>query len=439
MLTRCFFVILLYFTSCFTTNAKEVSLDVVSAKILQNSNAKQSADYSLLASKQQQKQAEKHFLPNIYIDNSTYQTNDPTRILMGNLYQRSVAQNDFSPNNINLAQTQNYSRSSVGVIVPLFEGFGGLANAKIAKYNTISKHHDLQYVKLSQYSRVLEIYTSIVSLTNYQKKLNEIMVKIAKIKAEYSIGSKQNPIGHSGLLILTALDNKLSSLIQDSKYKTAELYNSLMQMGFDESNWSVLIKDVDFYLQNYFNITAPAGDSLVVSSFKEQVNIGKAGNVVARSAHLPHFNGFAEGYSFSGNRAIKNGYIVGINAKWNLLDKQTYLNTQIAKNNTNALKYHLAAMQQNEQIEFSNLESQIKSLNNTLNLDKQNQQLMLENIQTSLKLFHNGSINAIFLADAFNRYIDVLINSQNTELSLINLSAKKLTLQNINIDNIKSL
>ncbi len=79
-------------------NARDVAINDVLGEILKNSNAKKSSEYALKASEGEASKAQKHWLPTLYIDSSAYETNDPTKTFMGNLYQRSIRTSDFDPN-----------------------------------------------------------------------------------------------------------------------------------------------------------------------------------------------------------------------------------------------------------------------------------------------------------------------------------------------------
>ena len=91
-------------------NAKDVAINDVLSEILKNSNSKKSSQYALKASEGEASKAQKHWLPILYIDSSAYQTNDPTKTFMGNLYQRSIRAADFDPNTINKTASGQYSK-----------------------------------------------------------------------------------------------------------------------------------------------------------------------------------------------------------------------------------------------------------------------------------------------------------------------------------------
>jgi len=80
-------IIFFYFFSSIL-NAKEIEIKNVVNEILKNSNSKKSSEYFLKASEDEVNKAQKHWLPTLYIDLSAYETNDPAKTFMGNLYQR---------------------------------------------------------------------------------------------------------------------------------------------------------------------------------------------------------------------------------------------------------------------------------------------------------------------------------------------------------------
>jgi hypothetical protein len=111
----------------------------------------------------------------------------------------------------------------------------------------------------------------------------------------------------------------------------------------------------------------------------------------------------------------------------------TYNTSAIAQNNYAAAKYALLDQKQKEAIEVQTFRSQIQSLQTHFALAKKNEDLMLENTKLSNDMFKNGSINAQTLADAITKYLEAFIILHNLELQLIDMHAKKLTKQSIDI------
>ena len=125
-------------------NAKDVTINDALSEILKNSNAKKSSEYALKASEGEASKAQKYWLPTLYIDSSAYETNDPTKTFMGNLYQRSIRASDFDPNAMNRTASGKYSKSSVGINLPIYQGGSGVAYNEMAKNVVESKKYDLK-------------------------------------------------------------------------------------------------------------------------------------------------------------------------------------------------------------------------------------------------------------------------------------------------------
>lgn len=421
------------------TNAEQVSLKQVATEILRNSNIKKSNEYSLKAANEESDRTAKHWLPNLYIDNSTYQTNDASKILMGNLSQRSITQNDFVPDTMNTTMSKCYSRSSLGINIPLFQGGAGVASANAAKHLELSKRYDFKQIELTEYSNIAITYISIVSLEKQKEKLLTLKAKVDNFVKQYAIGEKGNPVGYSGLLVLQTLQNKINALMEDNNSKRNLLYTILVELGFTyKKPWQVEHFSVLDHINKYLNYDLSNKDSFTIISEQEKIDAAKNQVIINKAKNLPNVNLFAENYVFTGSRATKPGYTVGLNFRWNLFNTATYNIESTAKNSYESSRYALLDQKQKENTEIDTLKSQIQSSKNNLTLAIRSEKLMFENIEVSEDMFKNGSINTQVLADSIMKYLDTFVFLYNIELQLIDTYAKKLTKQQINVFEILS-
>ncbi len=428
------------FSLCFTSlaNAGEVPINQVLEQVLQNSNSKKSAQYSLKASEGEANKAEKHWLPTLYIDGTTYQTNDPAKNFMGNLYQRSVTSSDFNTSSINKTASKSFSRSAVGINLPIYQGGSGVAYSDYAKSITTSKKYDLKQAEVDQYCYTSAIYISLVSLAQQKERLQKIASSIEGVIKKYSLGNSNNQIGYSGSLILQASQNKTKSFLIDNEEKTKALYQILKETGFENENaWSVAKLPVDHYIGKYLRFKSE-NSSFKTSSLKAKVDAAKNEEKISNAKNLPQLNLYAENYSFNGSRATQNGYTAGVNLHWSFYDPLSYGNDSISQNNTNSSRHEFLAHQQNEKAEIEYLNSQINSLEEAVKLATKNDALMFKNVNVSKDLFKSGAITASNLSDAIMKYLDNFVYLSNAELQLIELHSKKLAKQQVDISEILS-
>ncbi len=428
-------IIIFSFFFSSVAGAKEIEINNVVGEILKNSNAKKSSEYSLKASEVEVSKAQKHWLPTLYIDSSAYETNDPTKTFMGNLYQRSIRASDFDPNAINRNASGQYSKSSVGVNLPIYQGGSGVAYNDMAKNMVESKKYDLKQTEIEQYSYAAATYIALVSLNEQKIKLEKIAKNIDEILKKYSLRDQKNQIGYSGYLILQASENKTKSFIIDNQEKTKALYLRLKEMGFEsEVAWNVKPQAFEEYLNKYLNFNALENSSFKTSALKAKVDATRNQEKLDNAKNLPQLNLFAENYVFNGNRSNQSGYSAGLNLHWNFFDPFSYNNGEIASNNSSASRYEYLAYQQNEKSEIEYLNSQINSLQEAVRLANKNDELMFKNVAVSKELFKSGSITASNLSDSIMKYLDNFVYLANAQMQLIDLYSKRISKQKIDIN-----
>ncbi len=426
---------------CFTNlaNAKEVPIEQVLEQIMQNSNAKKSAQYSVKAAEGQANQAEKHWLPTLYVDGNTYQTNDPAKNFMGNLYQRSVRSSDFVTSSINSTASNRFSRSAIGVNLPLYQGGVGIASSDMAKNIATSQKYNLKQTEVDQYSYATAVYLSLVSLKQQKEKLEKIANSIDDITKKYSLGNENNPVGYSGSLILQASQNKTQIFLTDNQEKTQALYQILTELGFENNEkWNVAQLPLDSYINKYLRFDKSEISSFKTSAIKAKVDATQNEEKISNAKNLPQINAYAENYQFHGSRATESGYTAGLNLHWEFYDPLSFGNKSIAQDKSSAARHDLLAHQQNERTEIEYLNSQIRTLESAVKLANKNDALMFKNVKVSKDLFRSGAITASNLSDAIMKYLDNFVYLSNAELQLIELYSKKLTKQQIDISEIIS-
>ncbi len=427
--------ILLFFS--LKIEAREIEIEEVLTEIMQNSDAKKSAQYLLNSAEKEAKQAEKHWLPSLYVENSTYQTNDPAKNFTGNLYQRSIRASDFNVAAINSTSSNNFTKSAVGVNLPIYQGGSGLASEAMAKDLSNSWKYNLKQIEIEQYAHAAAIYLSLVSLKKQKEQLQKISTNIDEIIKKYSLGNENNPVGYSGALILQASQNKTQIFLTDNDEKTKALYQILNELGFKHnSNWNVSDKPLTQYFEKYLRSAEIEKYSFKSSALKAKADAAKNEEQINNAKNLPQINAYAQNYRFHGSRANQSGYIAGLNLHWEFYDPLSFNNKSISQDKTKASQHEFLAQQQNERAEIEYINSQIKTLEEAVKLANKNDVLMFKNVKISKELFRNGAISASNLSDAIMKYLDNFVYLSNAEMQLIELRAKKLTKQQVDVSEI---
>lgn len=150
------FISFLFLVTPIYLSAEGVGFNELWKRIEENSSARKSKYLEWKAGEIAKDRSDKHWLPRVYADLRTFQTNDPTLNFMGKLSQRSATDADFStastrtrPGNfldsnnqpyttlnadtmnlfakdtLNYPGSHQYSRGTLGMDLPLYEGGSG--------------------------------------------------------------------------------------------------------------------------------------------------------------------------------------------------------------------------------------------------------------------------------------------------------------------------
>ena len=231
--------------------------------------------------------------------------------------------------------------------------------------------------------------------------------------------------------------NKTQIFLTDNDEKTKALYQILNELGFKHnSNWNVSDKPLTQYFEKYLRSAEIEKYSFKSSALKAKADAAKNEEQINNAKNLPQINAYAQNYRFHGSRANQSGYIAGLNLHWEFYDPLSFNNKSISQDKTKASQHEFLAQQQNERAEIEYINSQIKTLEEAVKLANKNDVLMFKNVKISKELFRNGAISASNLSDAIMKYLDNFVYLSNAEMQLIELRAKKLTKQQVDVSEI---
>lgn len=428
--------VLVIFSFASWASAETLSFSSAWNKVNEGSAAQEASRLQVESLTESQTRASRHWLPKVYLDAKSYQTNDPGSAFFGLLEQRSLQPSDFNPDSINHPDSHIYTRGALGIDVPLFEGGMKSSQVVMLKHSLAAQKNATSQIQIEQYSAVGLSYGSIAVLEQQKIKLQALSSEISRMIKGYQLGSKSNPVGYSGLLGMKSLANRVNGLINQYESQSRAYYAALSEMGLKDSNWSPEKIDSNFFIERYFSYATQKSEALAsfkTESAKENVKASAEAANMEKAKFLPRVGAFAESYVFNGNRATANGYNAGIYLQWSLFDPSDYGGLKEAQlRSMSAAKYSEASEQQ-ERAERVALNESIKSLRQNIELLNDSHKLLVEQSKMTETLFKNGSINALQIVEILSRRTDLIAQQGEAELNLIKAGCQIVTKQNFDI------
>lgn len=377
----------------------------------------------------------RHWLPSLFLTGRGFSTNDAGMNLFGNLGQRSVTVADFSPASMNNPGYHTFLQLGLGINLPLFEGGGSVSYARMLDRERLVKDELNSSAKLNAYSAAISDYAGVLSANESLKSLEGLRIKVAGVLSRYSVGSKSNPVGYSGLLGLRAVLNRIDveiNIVKNAKtLKKTGLVERSKKINHD---W----EPQDQSTSKFLSEVMPEKELLLVAD-SHQVSAALAGAEMMdekigfeKSHFLPQIGLFGQGDHFAGSRSNSTSYTGGVYLQWSLFNPRDFGKVSESKHQFAAVQAKADAGRLEEKIGRSSLVDSLKTIGENEKLLSDSMNLMSEQVNTAARLFQSGSINALQLAEVYNRETDLIrqwneLNQQNivVRTSLAKLSRMK--------------
>lgn len=405
--------------------AEEVPFSEVWGAVSKASPGMKAAQLQLQSSQEAEARAGRHWLPRLYLDAKSYQTNDSGAVFFGLLQQRSLQQNDFNPQAINHPEAQVFTRGALGIDLPLYEGGMKTAQASLQSHLSRSAEQEAHGVGIMQYSQVAQAYGSIGLLLQQKQKIQNEKQTVDRLLKSYQIGVKSNPVGYSGLLGLNSLSHRLEGLLRQYEAQVQAAYLILKEMGFSQDGWIPKNTDTRLFVEKYMG-SQPGESSSQIESLKAKADMAEEMSKMEQARYLPRIGAFAENYVFNGKRDTADGYTAGVYLQWNLFNPADYGTHKEAQIKSLAAREYSLAMAQKERAESLSLDQGIQALKENIRLVEESQKIMLEQTRVAEGLFKNGSINALQFVEVLNRKVDLTVSESEVNLNLLQSSAQKI-------------
>ena len=419
---KTYFSILLFVTG--TSQAQNLPFTEAWNQINSGSAAQESSRLQTESLNESKDRAGRHWLPKVYLDARSYQTNDPGTSFIGLLQQRSVEQSDFNPDLINHPDTQTYTRGVLGVDLPLYEGGAKSSEVELLNYSVRAQKSVTAQFQLEQYSQASTSYATIAIFNQQRTKLSELSTQISRLIKSYQLGSKSNPVGYSGLLGMKSLANRLQGIKLQYDAQIKSSYAVLKEMGLKNNDWLPVFSNSTEFVDRYLAPNSTPEVSYKIQSLKENAGATEAAVKMEKSKFLPRVGAFAESQLFKGSRSTADSYTAGLYLQWNLFDPSAYGSVKAAKLKAQALQKSVEAAEQQDRAEQAALAESIHAIRENVELLNDSYAILTEQSKMTETLFKNGSLNALQFVEVLSRRADLITQQAEVELSLIKASSQ---------------
>ncbi len=394
-----------------------VDFKQVWSKIRIDSSEIRAGEAQIKASESASDRSARHWMPGLTLMGRGVHTNDPAQIFFSRLGQRSVDSGDFNPPALNQPGTAQFVSTSLGLQWSLYEGGGGMAHRDLQRSMAELKKIEKDRAELEAYIEAASGYATILHAEETLTSVKGLQSTVQAVLSRYSVGSRSNPVGYSGLLGLKSLLNRIHA-VEEQLMTEADAARSRIRALSNEV-------PVDFQVRKepvstFLSVALPedhliGGDSLSMNQAEKGVRASEAAVGIDRARALPQFGVFGEGSVITGARSTGAAYSAGVFLKWNLFDPRDFGTLYEKRLERDAAQFRLEGVQAAIR---SGQESGLKSLRSIGKNEKlllESLALMAEQVEVASRLFQSGSIPALQLVEVYNRRLDLLLNFQDLQ------------------------
>ncbi len=383
------------------------------------SPAIQSSQAQLKSAEIAESRSANHWFPRLALDARAYETNDPARSFMSLLEERQIAPADFSPAALNEPLDKFYESGTLGLDFPLFEGGGKEALADSARKMKEAIQWQDDSVQTQEYVKLAAKYADLLVTQDEEGAVTALQTQVQAVLDHYTIGSKSNPVGYSGLLGLKNLQNRLSGLsVQDQAQE-----NTLKgQIGIEApglaTDWAPVSLADEAFLDQAFP-SSPAEEPAYVKAALSHAEAAEKMEGAQNALLLPRVALFGQGSVQNGDRATGTSYTAGAYLQWDLLDVPNFGAGDQAQADAKASREEAEVLRQKSAADRVQAVESKKALESNLALMEDSSKLLEEQTETARNLFKEGSINALQLVEVLSRRADLITSRAQAEMELV--------------------
>ncbi len=233
--------------------AERLSFDQVWKLIKENSPALLQTQQEKEAAQVAVGRSKRAVLPSAQMGIHTFTTNDAGKTLFSNLGERSVIPADFVPATLNNPGYGVFSKGTLQVNLPLYEGGMINANKKASKLQSLSKTHAHQFNTDYLYANHLAQYALLISASTTTGAISALNKELDVFSDKYQLNNSKSPVGRSGELGLKALKNRLKGMMNQTEAEKKAFKISLSQQaGLTTTQWNFVSENVVHFLKRKF-------------------------------------------------------------------------------------------------------------------------------------------------------------------------------------------
>lgn len=377
------------------------------------------AEYELKAARIAENRAANHWFPRLYVDVRAYETDDPALSFMSVLEERQINSGDFAPFSLNQPQDRLYERGTLGMDLPLFEGGAKVAMAEASGKAREAKQAERDAASTAQYAQLAGSYGALLVLADEQENLAQLSDQVEGILKSYSIGSRSNPVGYSGLLGLKTLGNRLSGLQAQASAQQRTLKNQIGIQASLTGDWTLVAERAKDFLAQVLPPPSQAQEPAFVRAAQRSAESMEKLQGVENARFFPKVALFGEGTLNGGDRSSAAGYVAGAYLKWDLLDAPNFGAEEQAADSAQAAYSRAESLRKKAQTDKVRAQENLEALKANLDLMDDSSRLLEEQTDTAKNLFKNGSINALQLVEVLARRTDLITSRAQAEMDLV--------------------
>lgn len=367
----------------------------------------------------------RHWVPNVSLGASHFETDDPTGVFFNNLGQASITQQDFIPSKLNSPKKHDFQKISLSLTLPLYEGGAKSKRVEMGQKLLDAQSLDLKAQEVMIYRELALKYGNILIHKKTNSDLNDLKTKVSSILNRYEQGSKSNLVGYSGLLGLKGVRNRILGM----KSKTsAHLSNDanwiIVKANIDES-WSPKSQGIEQFISVHLKSKSKKlPESTYLKSKTSKVKAMEFIPQMQKARFLPQVGFFARKDYYNGDRDSNDTSSLGIYMGWSLFDNESYGRVSEARASLLSAKASIKSGISREIIARRSLNSADTSLKRNIQLMNSSKTLLNDQTLVALKLFKRGKLSALQLAEVLNRRVDLIDQTQKVLLEYLKVNAQ---------------
>jgi len=375
--------------------------------------------------------AKRHWIPRAYVTGQWFNTNDPTAVFFNHLGQRAITQADFNPSDLNRPGQKTFQTAGLGIDFPIFEG--GLKSSQTSMYESLVKSSEIELKakKTEEYSELTRQYGGLKIYSANQSLLSDLKNDLKAIIKNYQVGAQSNPVGHSGLLGLKGVDNRLEGIIAEFELKKVNFKNWISTKAELDQEW---VPDGKENLIRYIstNLSKSGSTSYSTMILAQEMKLKTMDDMkdMEKARFLPRVGLFANSQFYSGRRDTANSQTYGLYLMWDLFNSDSYGRVSEAEAKAMTQQMKLLAYKQEEKIALQQLADSKQTLERTLVLLDDSEKLLKEQTVNAMKLFRSGMLSALQLAEVINRRVDLIENKTKAESQFLEVTSRLYQINN---------